>query len=187
MKVDVFTNNPDRNADIPKTWDQPDMLTNKIPGTDAENAGFSDKLKPVHIKQADAVDVRETSTKAVDGTSCGDDELSEERLREIYSIPEGEEVTPFQRLFGGLANNLHNIVQRARPVSLVKSESRGKSPAAAARSQMLKMIMPELSREQGDKLAAAIQNRDGATVERIMKQIGKKLGDKLKVKGRKKG
>lgn len=185
MKVDVFTNNPDRNAEIPKTWDQPDMLTNKIPGSDAENAGFSDTLKPDHIKQADAVDVRETSTKAVDGTSC--DELSEERLREIYSIPEGEEVTPFQRLFGGLANNLHNIVKQSRRVNLVKSESRGKSPAAAARSQMLKMIMPELSREQGDKLAAAIQNRDGATVERIMKQIGKKLGDKLKVKGRKKG
>lgn len=67
--------------------------------------------------------------------------------------------------------------------TMMASESRGKSPSAKARSQMLKLIMPELSREQGDQLAQAIKNHDGETVQRILTQIGSKLN---KVVSRKK-
>ncbi|MEG0504314.1 MAG: hypothetical protein RR547_06675, partial [Raoultibacter sp.] len=60
-----------------------------------------------------------------------------------------------------------------------QSLSKGRSKSAKLRSKMLKMVMPELSREQGERLANAIEEHDGETVKRIMTQIGVKLGKQI--------
>lgn len=115
--------------------------------------------------------------------------------------------TEFERLFAPLGERLAAILRgdyttRVQPAdgapsepleqrecagvpatTMMASESRGKSPSAKARSQMLKLIMPELSREQGEQLAQAIKDHDGQTVQRILTQIGVKLN---KVVSRKK-
>lgn len=48
-----------------------------------------------------------------------------------------------------------------------------------ARSQMLRMVMPMLSREQGDKLAKAIEDRNVTQFRGIWDRIKKQLADKL--------
>lgn len=108
--------------------------------------------------------------------------------------------TEFERIFAPLGERLAAILRGEGPQRVVKrppcvetvdltkderegvpattmmaSESRGKSPSAKARSKMLKLIMPELSRDQGDQLAQAIKNHDGETVQRILTSIGVKL------------
>lgn len=50
-----------------------------------------------------------------------------------------------------------------------------------ARSQMLRMIMPMLSREQGDKLADAIKNKSPQKFRIIWNRIRDQLEDKLAV------
>ena len=63
----------------------------------------------------------------------------------------------------------------------VESQSKKKK---SARSKMLKMIMPMLSQENGEQLAAAIeQNSPGKAkkvMDRITKQLTKKLGEMKK-------
>ncbi len=54
-----------------------------------------------------------------------------------------------------------------------------KSKSAKMRSNMLKLVMPELSREQGERLATAIEEHDGETVKKIMIAIGVKLGKQV--------
>lgn len=179
MQTQIVLNAPDPVDDIPKDWYAKNKLTNESLVEDDSREGTI-SLRKDHVRQADAVDVRETSVRAVsDAEEC--------RLRELYSVPEGQEVTPIQRLFAGLAQDLQNIVRGSvlRKSGIMQSESKAKSKSALARSKMLKMIMPELSREQGEALANAIGKNDGDAVAAIMQRIGKKLQKQLNEKKRK--
>lgn len=62
-----------------------------------------------------------------------------------------------------------------------KSESRGKKKKKGnnLRSQMLRMIMPMLSREQGEKLANAIDQKNTKVVASVMDQIKRDLVQKV--------
>jgi len=59
---------------------------------------------------------------------------------------------------------------------------RGGKKKGNLRSQMLRMIMPMLSRENGDKLANAIQKRDVSALQSVWDDIKSQLTDKLEVK-----
>jgi len=59
---------------------------------------------------------------------------------------------------------------------------RGGKKKGNLRSQMLRMIMPMLSRENGDKLANAIQKRDVPALQSVWDDIKSQLTDKLEVK-----
>ena len=65
----------------------------------------------------------------------------------------------------------HNMVVLAR--------RRGGKKKANPRSQMLKMVMPMLSREQGDKLAEAIVERSPQRFRAVWDTIRKQIIDKL--------
>lgn len=180
--------NPEPTNDIPQDWNDRNMLTNQAPIEDDSKEGSStiqmrESAEP--YKQPESVDVRETSERAV--AVSENDPGYEDYLRKLYKIPEGGEVSPLQRIFVGIAQELHDINQNTidRKYGVTAGVSESRSKAANARSMMLKMIMPELSRENGEKLASAMQRRDGATVERIMKQIGAKLHKQLNKKNRK--
>lgn len=63
---------------------------------------------------------------------------------------------------------------------LFSSESRKKrSPKGNARSQMLKLIMPLLSGEDGEKLSRAVMTNNGSQVETIMRKIAKSARKKV--------
>lgn len=183
MKTEITFGTADPVSDIPKTWDKND-LTGETPIVDNKNSTIAIKRIPV---QANAQDIRETSVRAVaTGDNLGQTDpnfTEDDKLRELYGIPMDEKITPIQRLFSGFAAEMQAIVRgkttlnNPPPGVTVNSISRSKS--ANARSQMLKMIMPELSREQGEKLAKAIGLNDGATVERILRDIGRKLRKQL--------
>lgn len=55
----------------------------------------------------------------------------------------------------------------------------GKRKAKNKRSAMLRMIMPLLSRETGDKLADAIEQRDSASFRSIWNEVRKEVEHKL--------
>lgn len=179
MQTQIILNAPEPTQDIPNDWYAKNKLTNESQ-IDDDSRESTIALRDEHVRQADAVDVRETSVRAVS-------EAEECHLRELYNVPEGQDVTPIQRLFAGLAQDLQNIVQGSvlRKSGIMQSASKAKSKSAMARSKMLKMIMPELSREQGDELANAIGKNDGDAVAAIMQRIGKKLQKQLNVKRKK--
>lgn len=56
---------------------------------------------------------------------------------------------------------------------------RGKKKGGSARSQMLRMVMPMLSREQGDALAKAIEDRNVTNFRITWDKIKAALSDKL--------
>lgn len=68
---------------------------------------------------------------------------------------------------------LQNMVSLAR-----KRGGKGKK-AGNIRSQMLRMVMPMLSREQGDALAQAIANKNVGKFRNIWDQIKQQLAEKL--------
>lgn len=179
MQTQIVLNAPDPVDDIPNDWYTKNKLTNEsLIEDDSRESTIA--LRKDHVRQADAVDVRETSVRAVS-------EAEECRLRELYKVPDGQQVTPIQRLFAGLAQDLQDIVQGSvlRKSGIMQSNSKAKSKSALARSKMLKMIMPELSRDQGEALANAIGKNDGDAVASIMTQIGRKLQKQLNEKKRK--
>ncbi|SBV38170.1 hypothetical protein BN7874_001 [Phage NCTB] len=57
----------------------------------------------------------------------------------------------------------------------VESQSKKKS----ARSQMLKMIMPMLSQENGEQLASAIEQKNPGKAKKVMDRITRQLTQKL--------
>ncbi len=61
------------------------------------------------------------------------------------------------------------------------SESRRKkrSGAGNARSQMLKLVMPLLSGDDGDALAKAVLAKNGAKVETLLRTIASKARKKV--------
>ncbi|AXG66604.1 hypothetical protein JA13_201 [Dickeya phage vB_DsoM_JA13] len=183
MQTEIIFGSADPSQDIPLGWEARKETTNEAPIADDSNEGSSTIVlrETPHVKQADAVDVRETSVRAV---AC---EKEDAELRSLYKIPEGGEISPIQRLFAGLARDLQAITQQSvdRKFNLNAGVSVSRSKSANARSKMLKMIMPELSRETGDKLAEAVGNNDGDAVAAIMTQIGKKLQKRLNMKNRK--
>lgn len=61
-------------------------------------------------------------------------------------------------------------------------ESESKKKKGSSRSRMLKMIMPMLSGENGDKLGAAISDNDPDAARRVMEKISKELQLNLKKK-----
>lgn len=177
--------NPEPVADIPQSGDAQNTVTGEKLTENAPRANSTITVRdnaPV-VKQAEANDVRPTSIKAV---AC-DDPGYEDYLKRLYNVPEGGEVSGIQRIFAGLAQELHDITQGSldRKYNVGAGVSMSKSKAGNARSKMLKMIMPELSREMGDKLSQAVGNNDGDAVAMLMTQIGKKLQKKLNMKNRK--
>jgi hypothetical protein len=61
------------------------------------------------------------------------------------------------------------------------SESRGKKKGGKGnlRSKMLRVVMPILSRELGEKLAKAIDAKDREQVIHVMDQVKQQLADKI--------
>jgi len=181
----ILGRNPDQVADIPQSGDAQNTITGEKLTEDAPRTDSTITMRdnaPV-VKQAEAVDVRPTSIKAV---AC-DDPGYEDYLKRLYNVPEGGEVSGIQRIFAGLAQELHDITQGSidRKYNVVGGVSESRSKSANARSKMLKMIMPELSRDMGDKLSKAVGDNDGDAVAMLMAQIGRKLQKKLNMKNRK--
>lgn len=109
--------------------------------------------------------------------------------RPVRRAADGSTVTAksFQEIFGNIFGDIFRDRRVQRTMSRVAREldaegvsvSKTRSKSAKARSQMLKLIMPELSREQGERLAVAISEHDGETFKRILTQIGVKLGKQI--------
>ena len=57
--------------------------------------------------------------------------------------------------------------------------ARRKKKKGSSRSQMLRMVMPMLSREHGEKLAAAIKDKNVTKLRHVWDQIKNDLSDKL--------
>lgn len=65
-------------------------------------------------------------------------------------------------------------------ISTSRRKGKKKSKKSRDRSRMLKMIMPELGGEQGERLARALESNDRGAVAIIMSDISKRLQEKLK-------
>lgn len=65
-------------------------------------------------------------------------------------------------------------------VSVSKRKKKQKSKKSRDRSRMLKMIMPELSGEHGERLGKAMDSNDRGAVALVMNEISKTLQSKLK-------
>lgn len=83
-----------------------------------------------------------------------------------------------------VVQKLLNEVDKASGVRVVaeikeiRSTSK-RSKKANERSKMLKLVMPELSRDQGDELATAIANKDRERVKAIFDTIGSNISKSL--------
>lgn len=64
-------------------------------------------------------------------------------------------------------------------VVLARRRGRGRKKKGSARSQMLKMIMPMLSHEHGEKLADAIQHNNVSMLRNVWDKIKHDLSEKL--------
>jgi len=209
QSINDSTNNPDPVRDVkPTAIGDQSRLTDKRVGVD--NTDFRAEPGPKAVRGGQQTDDeqqtgRDLARKAANLGNKGEN-LSDTEVFTYSNDAAWEPRSEFERIFAPLGERLAAILRGEGPNRLVKnvpqgemlsieeregvpattmmaSESRGKSPSAKARSQMLKLIMPELSREQGDQLAAAIKNHDGETVQRILTSIGVKLN---KVVSRKK-
>lgn len=63
--------------------------------------------------------------------------------------------------------------------SLARGRKKGKGGKGNLRSKMLRAVMPILSRELGDKLAKAIDDKDRDQVIHVMDQVKQQLADKI--------
>lgn len=79
--------------------------------------------------------------------------------------------------------NAHFTCGKVESVSEVASESRGKG---SARSKMLKMVMPLLSRQTGEKLAAAIESNNVGAMRNAMNEVVRGMEKKMELTKRKK-
>lgn len=206
--VNDSTNQPDPVQDIKATGiGDASRMTDKAVGEDTTDFRAAPQASAITLTQTTDDDQQTGRDKARKAANLGNkgENLSDNQVFTYSSDENWQPKTEFERIFAPLGQRLAAILRgdypsRLQPGSkvadltekecggvpattMMASESRGKSPSAKARSQMLKLIMPELSREQGDQLAQAIKNHDGETVQRILTSIGTKLN---KVVSRKK-
>lgn len=188
--VNDATNQPDPVEDIPvRGIGENSRLTDKVIGGDNTEYTAQPSAPAVPLKQNTTDDQqlgREQGNRAVHMGEKGN--AVEPTQVFTYSNDESwQPKTEFERLFAPVGKEIASILNGTHPRQiknrggvpaelLLASESKSKSPSAKARSAMLKLIMPELSRDQGEQLAQAIKNHDGRTVEKILTSIGKKLG-----------
>lgn len=194
-----MTNKPQPASDIPDSWPDPNKLTGKIPFDANQSAKADDMFDPDKAVEGDA-DLRNGNTKpGAEGKASRPDENFRTGGRTTNQV-ESTQCTQtggfpnaqgnFKQLFGSLFADIFADRRVQRTMSRVAEEldeagvstSKGRSKSAKMRSQMLKMIMPELSREQGERLANAMAEHDGETVKRILTQIGVKLGKRVSQK-----
>lgn len=62
---------------------------------------------------------------------------------------------------------------------MIMAVARGKSPSAKKRSQMLRMIMPHLSRESGDALADAISKGNSHQFTKVWNKVRDEIAGKI--------
>ena len=62
---------------------------------------------------------------------------------------------------------------------MIMAVARGKSPSAKKRSQMLRMIMPHLSRESGDALADAISKGNSHQFTQVWNKVRDEIAGKI--------
>lgn len=191
-----MTNKPQPASDIPDSWPDPNKLTGKIPFDANQSAKADDMFDPDKAVEGDA-DLRNGNTKpGAEGKASRPDEnfraggrttnqVESTQCAQTGGFPNAQ--GNFKQLFGSLFADIFADRRVQRTMSRVAEEldeagvstSKGRSKSAKMRSQMLKMIMPELSREQGERLANAMAEHDGETVKRILTQIGVKLGKQV--------
>ncbi|QZE57765.1 hypothetical protein pEaSNUABM17_00219 [Erwinia phage pEa_SNUABM_17] len=194
-----MTNKPQPASDIPDSWPDPNKLTGKIPFDANQSAKADDMFDPDKAVEGDA-DLRNGNTKpGAEGKASRPDEnfraggrttnqVESTHCTQTVGFPNAQ--GNFKQLFGSLFADIFADRRVQRTMSRVAEEldeagvstSKGRSKSAKMRSQMLKMIMPELSREQGERLANAMAEHDGETVKRILTQIGVKLGKRVSQK-----
>lgn len=189
-----MTNKPQPASDIPDSWPDASKLTGKIPFDPNQSETADDMFDPDKAVEGNP-DLRNGNTKpGAEGKESRPDENFRGGARttnEVESVHAdlGKGFAPSGRSFKDLFGNMFADIFADRRVQKAMcrvademdttSLSKGKSKSAKQRSNMLKMIMPELSREQGERLATAIEEHDGETVKRIMTQIGNKLGQRV--------
>ena len=203
-----MTNKPQPASDIPDSWPDPNKLTGKIPFDANQSAKADDMFDPDKAVEGDA-DLRNGNTKpGAEGKASRPDENFRAGGRTTNEVESthctktnalGQQVRftkddimgggmSFKDLFGDVFGDIfgrsgvQKAISKAMERDCARSVSKGRSKSAKMRSQMLKMIMPELSREQGERLASAMAEHDGETVKRIMTQIGVKLGKRVSQK-----
>lgn len=206
--VNDMTNKPQPASDIPDSWPDPNKITGKIPFDPNQSETADDMFDPDKAVEGDP-DLRNGNTKpGAEGKASRPDEnfraggRTTNEVESTHSTKTNALGQPvrftkddimsggmsFKDLFGDIFGDIFGDrrVQKAISSALSANEgvsvSKGKSKAAKQRSQMLKMIMPELSREQGERLGAAMEEHDGDTVKRILTQIGVKLGKRVSQK-----
>lgn len=62
---------------------------------------------------------------------------------------------------------------------MIMATARGKSPSAKKRSQMLRVVMPFLSRETGDQLADAISTGNPQQFTRVWNKVRDEIAGKI--------
>lgn len=62
---------------------------------------------------------------------------------------------------------------------MIMALAKGKSPSAKKRSQMLRMIMPHLSRESGESLADAISQGNSHKFTQVWNQVRDEIAGKI--------
>ncbi len=200
-----MTNKPQPASDIPRSWPDANRLTGKIP-FDANQADNRDEMfdREKNV-QGDPALTNGDSTPGAEGRPSRPDESPivgdrvQNEVESVHCTKKNANGVPvrftkddimtgrrsFQELFGNIFGDIFADRRVQRTMSRVAEEldtqslSKGKSKSAKMRSQMLKLVMPELSREQGERLAQAMEEHDGETVKRIMTQIGVKLGKQV--------
>lgn len=190
-----MTNTAQPASDIPRSWPDASKLTGKIPFDPNQSAPDEDKVDLTKDDAGNAALRNGDETPGPEGKPSRPDENMRTGARvtnEVESTHCDQQNTvgnrSFQELFGNIFADLFADRRVQRTMSRVADEmdtqslSKGRSKSAKLRSQMLKMVMPELSREQGERLANAIEEHDGETVKRIMTQIGVKLGKRVSQK-----
>lgn len=200
-----MTNKAQPASDIPRNWPDESKLTGKIPFDPNQSAMGDDMVDPNKDMIGDAALKNGDETPGAEGKPSRPDENTRTGARVTNEVESthcdkqnalGQPVRftkdevmgggrSFQDLFGNIFADIFADRRVQRTMSKVADEldtqslSKGRSKSAKLRSKMLKMVMPELSREQGERLANAIEEHDGETVKRIMTQIGVKLGKQI--------
>ena len=76
-------------------------------------------------------------------------------------------------------NKLTLTIAEGTFVSESRRRRRSKSPEAAARSELLRAIMPKISGDRGQKLATAFVNGDRETVKSMLDAVTNEIVDSL--------
>lgn len=203
-----MTNMPQQASDIPRSYPDPNKLTGKIPFDPNQSATADDMFDQNKQVEGDPAlrngdtnpgaegkpsrpdEVTRTGDRiqnAVESTHCAKTNALGQPVRFTKDDVMGGGMS-FKDIFGDIFADIFADRRVQRTMSRVAQEmettslSKKRSKSAKLRSTMLKMVMPELSRDQGERLAQAIEEHDGETVKRIMTSIGVKLGQRVSQK-----